>query len=154
MLLLHPQSGKLFAREIHMNVLLDLLDAGNSAAVQSATLLTLVCALIEHPANTRVFETLDGLATVTSLFKRRDTPRGVKLKILEFLYFYLMPETPTAGLAPSAPATPPKGKNLATKNKDLRIDRTTEEKQSMLGEFMSNVEGLVADLRESQPFGM
>jgi hypothetical protein len=171
MLLLHPQSGKLFAREIHMNVLLDLLDAGNSAAVQSATLLTLVCALIEHPANTRVrffqdrallhdltarqvFEALDGLATVTSLFKRRDTPRGVKLKILEFLYFYLMPETPTAGLAPPAPATPPKGKNPATKNRDLRIDRTTEEKQSMLGEFMSNVEGLVADLRESQPFGM
>jgi len=54
MLLLHPPSRKLFAREIHMNVMLDLLDAGNSCSVQSATLLTLVCALIEHPQNTRV----------------------------------------------------------------------------------------------------
>lgn len=54
MLLLHPPSRKLFAREIHMNVMLDLLDAGNSCNVQSATLLTLVCALIEHPQNTRV----------------------------------------------------------------------------------------------------
>ena len=36
----------------------------------------------------------------------------------------------------------------------IRVDRTTEEKQAMLGEFMSNVDGLVADLQESQPFGM
>jgi hypothetical protein len=35
-------------------VLLDLLDAGNSGAVQSSTLLTLVCALLDHPQNTRV----------------------------------------------------------------------------------------------------
>lgn len=149
MLLLHAQSRKLFAREIHMNVLLDLLDAGNSGAVQSATLLTLVCALIDHPANTRVFETLDGLATVTSLFKRRDTPRDVKLKILEFLYFYLMPETQTE--VPPAPTTPSR---KPLKSNESRICRTTEEKQAMLGGFMSNVEGLVADLRESQPFGM
>lgn len=54
MILLHPHSRKLFAREIHMNVMLDLLDAGNSGAVQCATLLTLVCALIDHPANIRV----------------------------------------------------------------------------------------------------
>lgn len=144
MLLLHPPSRKLFAREIHMNVMLDLLDAGNSYNIQSATLLTLVCALIEHPQNTRVFEALDGLATVTALFKRRDTPREVKLKILEFLYFYLMAETPATGPAPEGT---PSGKMI-------RIDRTTEEKQAMLGEFMSNVDGLVADLKESQPFGM
>jgi hypothetical protein len=62
MLLLHAQSRKLFAREIHMNVMLDLLDAGNSSAVQSATLLTLVCALIDHPTNTRVsFSEIYGL---------------------------------------------------------------------------------------------
>lgn len=54
MLLLHPSSRKLFAREIHMNVLLDLLDAGNSGPVQCATLLTLVCGLLDNPANTRV----------------------------------------------------------------------------------------------------
>lgn len=78
------------------------------------------------------------------MFKRRDTPREVKLKILEFLYFYLMAETPATGPAPEG--APP--------GKMVRIDRTTEEKQAMLGEFMSNVDGLVADLKESQPFGM
>ncbi|KAA8902590.1 cell division protein Cdc14 [Sphaerosporella brunnea] len=143
MLLLHPPSRKLFAREIHMNVMLDLLDAGNTADVQSATLLTLVCALIDHPANTRVFEALDGLATITSLFKRRDTPREVKLKILEFLYFYLMDETPKACPAPEG-GVPAK----------IKQNKTTEEKQAMLAEYMANVDNLVADLKESQPFGM
>lgn len=40
-----------------MNVLLDLLDAGNSGPVQCATLLTLVCGLLDNPANTRVSNT-------------------------------------------------------------------------------------------------
>ena len=97
-----------------------------------------------------MFEVLDGLATVSSLFKRRDTPREVKLKILEFLYFYLMPEIPATG---PSPGTPLKDRSQIPK-KEPRIDRTTEEKQSMLGEYMSNVDSLVADLRESQPFGM
>jgi len=64
-----------------------------------------------------------------------------------------MPEIPAAGPGPAVSTNPMKGRNLMSK-KELRIDRTTEEKQKMLGEFMSNVEGLVADLRESQPFGM
>lgn len=159
LLLLHPSSRKLFAREIHMNVLLDLLDTDNSGPVQCATLLTLVCALLDNPANTRTFEVLDGLATVTSLFKRRDTPREVKLKILEFLYFYLMPET-APGSAPSTPSKQKGGERTGGDRQPSKTSRrkeetkTTEEKQRMLGEFMSNVEGLVADLRESQPFGM
>ncbi|KAI5821087.1 cell division protein Cdc14 [Pyronema omphalodes] len=153
MLLLHPCSRKLFAREIHMNVMLDLLDAGNSPAVQAATLLTLVCALIDHPANTRVFEALDGLATITTLFKRRDTPRDVKLKILEFLYFYLMPEMPTTSATSPISTTPLKGRSFLNK-REYRTDRSTEEKQRMLGEYINNVERLVADLRQSQPFGM
>ncbi|PWW78255.1 hypothetical protein C7212DRAFT_358260 [Tuber magnatum] len=149
MLLLHPQSRKLFAREIHMNVLLDLLDAESNDAVQCATLLTLVCGLLDNPTNTRTFESLDGLATVTSLFKRRDTPREVKLKTLEFLYFYLMPEV----ASPSTPTPRAQGERSSSR-KETRVEKTTEEKQKMLGEFMSNVEGLVADLKESQPFGI
>lgn len=73
----------------------------------------------------------------------------MKLKILEFLYFYLMPEAagpPASDLSPGDKSSPPR--------KELRMERTTEEKQKMLGEYMSNVEGLVADLRESQPFGV
>jgi hypothetical protein len=88
-----------------MNLLLDLLDPINCPAIQSATLLTLVTALLDQPANTRTFEELDGLLTVTSLFKQRATSREVKLKLVEFLYFYLMPETPTYPIGASAPNT-------------------------------------------------
>lgn len=72
-----------------------------------------------------------------------------------------MPETAptpaTTALKASGERGP--GERLPSKGprkskEEVRIERTTEEKQKMLGEFMSNVEGLVADLRESRPFGM
>ncbi|KUI58497.1 Cell division control protein 14 [Cytospora mali] len=94
-LLLHPPSRLLFSREQSMNLLLDLLEPVNCPAIQSATLLVLVVALLETPLNTRTFENLDGLLTVSSIFKSRSTARDVKFKTMEFLYFYLMPETPS-----------------------------------------------------------
>lgn len=169
-LLLHPPSRTLFAREIYMNLLLDLLDPINSSAVQSATLLTLVTALLDNPANTRAFEDLDGLLTVTSLFKLRTTSRDVKLKLVEFLYFYLMPETPISPTA-SAPNTAvhglqcnpaklsavqsPRSVNVhGTGGVDRDPDtRTTDEKQALLGRYLNNVDGLVEDLKETAPFG-
>ncbi|KAL4750954.1 hypothetical protein BDW72DRAFT_174699 [Aspergillus terricola var. indicus] len=165
-LLLHPPSRILFAREIYMNLLLDLLDPINCPAIQSATLLTLVTALLDHPANTRTFEELDGLLTVTSLFKQRSTAREVKLKLVEFLYFYLMPETAMASI--SAPNTalqrsPSKLGGPVSRSVNVsgphsngrgnRDTRTTEEKQSLLGRYLNNVEDLVEDLKETAPFG-
>ncbi|KAL4895892.1 cell division protein Cdc14 [Aspergillus ambiguus] len=165
-LLLHPPSRTLFAREIYMNILLDLLDPINCPAIQSATLLTLVTALLDHPANTRTFEELDGLLTVTSLFKQRATSREVKLKLVEFLYFYLMPETPMT--ATSAPNTglqrsPSKLGGPVSKSVNVpgahhgsragRDTRTTDEKQALLGRYLNNVEDLVEDLKETAPFG-
>jgi hypothetical protein len=165
-LLLHRGSRTLFAREIYMNLLLDLLDPINCPAVQSATLLTLVTALLDCPANTRTFEDLDGLLTVTSLFKQRATSREVKLKLVEFLYFYLMPETPTP-----APMSPPPGLQRSPSklssgafsrsghavanaaSKMSRDTRTTDEKQALLGRYLNNVEDLVEDLKETAPFG-
>ncbi|CAG8289218.1 unnamed protein product [Penicillium salamii] len=164
-LLLHQGSRSLFAREIYMNLLLDLLDPINCPAVQSATLLTLVTALLDCPANTRTFEDLDGLLTVTSLFKQRATSREVKLKLVEFLYFYLMPETPT-----QAPVSPPGLQRSPSKlsnapfsrsahnaanaaSKMSRDTRTTDEKQALLGRYLNNVEDLVEDLKETAPFG-
>ena len=174
-LLLHPPSRSLFAREIYMNLLLDLLEPTNCPAVQSSTLLTLVTALIDCPANTRTFEELDGLLTITSLFKLRATSREVKLKLVEFLYFYLMPETPSVpsvgdprASAPNAAlhrspskrvsafsrsATEierPVGSRDGTKGGDTK---STEEKQALLGRYLSNVEDLVEDLKETAPFG-
>lgn len=171
-LLLHPPSRTLFAREIYMNLLLDLLDPINCPAIQSATLLTLVTALLDHPANTRTFEELDGLLTVTSLFKQRATSREVKLKLVEFLYFYLMPETPMIPTSHSAPNTAVMGHQRSPSKlgaaqvsrsvnvpgaygggKAHRDTRTTDEKQALLGRHLNNVEDLVEDLKETAPFG-
>lgn len=161
-LLLHRGSRTLFAREIYMNLLLDLLDPINCPAVQSATLLTLVTALLDCPANTRTFEDLDGLLTVTSLFKQRATSREVKLKLVEFLYFYLMPETPTPAPMSSPPGLQRSPSKLAfsrsgnaanAASKIARDTRTTDEKQALLGRYLNNVEDLVEDLKETAPFG-
>ena len=166
-LLLHPPSRTLFAREIYMNLLLDLLDPINCPAIQSATLLTLVTALLDCPSNTRTFELLDGLLTVTSLFKQRATSREVKLKLVAFLYFYLMPETPILGpgagansppglqRSPSKLSSRPMSQSSQTSNagKALRDTRTTDEKQGLLGRYLNNVEDLVEDLKETAPFG-
>ncbi|RCI09151.1 hypothetical protein L249_1560 [Ophiocordyceps polyrhachis-furcata BCC 54312] len=172
LLLLHPPSKSLFAREQNMNLLLDLLEPFNCPAIQSATLLTLVVALLDAPANTRTFEALDGLLTVTSLFKSRSTTREVKLKLVEFLYCYLMPETPSiprADQRDSVPAMMQRSPSklvgaFAAQSKRRKatatgstagpvMTLTTEEKQGLLSRHLSSVEDLVKDLRNSAPFG-
>ncbi len=154
-------------REQH---LLDLLEPINCPAIQSATLLTLVCALIDTPQNTRTFENLDGLLTITSLFKSRETSREVKLKLVEFLYFYLMPETPSIPSANSTVSIPAAlqrspsrlvgafsrtdtGAGRRRADSESEATRSQEEKQSLLTRYLNNVDDLVADLRESAPFG-
>ncbi|OAL36590.1 hypothetical protein AYO20_04206 [Fonsecaea nubica] len=175
-LLLHPPSRALFSQEIYMNLFLDLLDPSNCPAIQSSTIMALVTSLLDNPQNTRTFESIDGLLVITSLFKSRGTSREVKLKLVEFLYFYLMPETTSSKLAGSTSATNTailggRGKEVIaafdrrrgeTVNgadgggvggkganvKDSGNTRTTEEKQSLLGKHLSNVQDLVEDLRE------
>jgi hypothetical protein len=138
--------------------------------------LTLVVTLIDAPQNARTFESQDGLLTVTSLFKSRSTSRDVKLKLVEFLYFYLMPETPSIPRAESrsdsaTPAmlqrSPSKLAKVFSRDADRKkragsydddgygggLTRTTEEKQEFLGRHLPNVEDLVKDLRTSTPFG-
>ncbi|KAI7270225.1 hypothetical protein KC345_g7475 [Hortaea werneckii] len=107
-LLLHPPSRTLFARQDAMNLLLDLLDPSNPSSIQAQTLLVLVTAMLDCPRNTRAFESLDGLGTVTSLFKSRSTRQDVKMRTLEFLYFYLMPEaSPLSSPPASSPSSAP-----------------------------------------------
>ncbi|KAL9017197.1 MAG: hypothetical protein Q9185_005487 [Variospora sp. 1 TL-2023] len=162
-LLIHPPSRALFAREIYMNLLLDLLDPSSCPAVQSSAVLTLVSALLDQPNITRCFENLDGLLTVTSLFKNRATSREVKLKLVEFLYFYLMPETPPhagpekvdgeGGLRRSPSKASKLGSGSRSKSEGEEGTRTTDEKQRLLGRYLNNVEDLVEDLKETAPFG-
>jgi hypothetical protein len=151
-------------------LLLDLLSPPSCPAIQSSTLLLLVSTLLSCPANTRTFESLDGLLVVTSLFKSRSTSRDIKLKLVEFLYFYLMPETsPPKPQREIASATNTavlggRGRELVAAFERRRETvgggeagvsetgdsetRTTEEKQRLLGKHLSNVKDLVEDLRE------
>ncbi|GAO14336.1 hypothetical protein UVI_02034110 [Ustilaginoidea virens] len=196
-LLLHPPSKSLFSREQNMNVsnpskpkeppdvvaqennrpnsnprlcfqlLLDLLEPFNCPAIQSATLLTLVVALIDTPTNTRTFEGLDGLLTVTSLFKSRTTSREVKLKLIEFLYCYLMPESPSIPRADQRDSVPAMLQRSPSKlagafnaekgrkhtNSSGLETLSTQEKQELLSRHLSNVEDLVKDLKNCAPFG-
>ena len=153
-LLIHPPSRALFAREIYMNLLLDLLDPTSCPAIQSSTVLVLVTSLLEMPKNIRCFERVDGLLGVTSLFKNGSTGREVKMRIVEFFYFYLMPETPVAqggaGNLGGAGLQRTPSKRLGSGGEGVREGtKTTEEKQRMLGKYLSNVEDLVEDLRDS-----
>ncbi|KAK7516390.1 cell division protein Cdc14 [Phyllosticta citriasiana] len=175
-LLLHPPSRSIFKQEIYMTLLLDLLDYQECHKVQSRTLLVLVTALLSHPANTRTFEKAGGLQNITSLFKARGTPNALKLKIMEFLYFYLMPEAPAGEVRSSSssgsssnsspttaananakgPRKTTSGEHRRRTSRDAKplpgATRSIEEKQRLLGQYLSNVQDLVQDLRENAPF--
>ncbi|PSR87300.1 cell division protein Cdc14 [Coniella lustricola] len=150
-LLLHPPSRVLFSRVQNMNLLLDLLEPINCPAIQSATLLVLVVALLETPANTRVFEELDGLLTVSSIFKSRSTARDVKFKTMEFLYFYLMPEAAPFSSNMNNAKGDYGGRRSPPGGNDDKTTLSTERKQRMLGEHLANVDDLVRDLQQYIP---
>jgi Cell division control protein 14, SIN component len=91
------------------------------------------------------------------------------MKLVEFLYFYLMPETPQVQFQVSASASNTavlggRGRELVAafeRNRretiggvekaggDSGKTRNTEDKQKMLGKYLGNVDDLVEDLRES-----
>ena len=54
LLLLHPHSKKLFRRELHMTLILDLLEPCLGSDIQALTLQTLICAMVDGTANIRV----------------------------------------------------------------------------------------------------
>ncbi|EMD40396.1 hypothetical protein CERSUDRAFT_91116 [Gelatoporia subvermispora B] len=63
----------------------------------SAILDTLLCVLVDSSPALRVFEETKGVQTVVRILKRAGTPREVRMKCLEFLYFYLLDETSLSG---------------------------------------------------------
>jgi Cell division control protein 14, SIN component len=88
------------------------------------------------------------------------------VKILEFLYFYLIPE-PILPKSPSSTAVSNGSSSSSSSGSDSSasstgtttrkiIRRTTEEKKGMVGKLLGGekgVEGLVRDLKEFRPFG-
>ncbi|KAF8338843.1 cell division control protein 14, SIN component-domain-containing protein [Cantharellus anzutake] len=58
----------------------------------SSILDTLLCILVDSPPALRCFEECNGLESVVKTLKRAGTDRELRVKCLEFLYFYLLPE--------------------------------------------------------------
>lgn len=85
------------------------------------------------------------------------------MKLVEFLYFYLMPETPVVAMnrdstgaaaicvAERLQRSP--SKRFGGAGGDDGGTKTMEEKTVLLGKYLNNVEDLVQDLRETAPFG-
>ncbi|GAA5865359.1 hypothetical protein JCM1840_001542 [Sporobolomyces johnsonii] len=77
----------------------------NTAAVGAvhlalAALDTLLCALVDRPKNMRAFEEIGGLTSIVKVLKDRNVAQVVRIKVIELLYYYLLPETskPASGL--------------------------------------------------------
>ncbi|KAJ7265362.1 cell division control protein 14, SIN component-domain-containing protein [Mycena haematopus] len=89
---------------------------GAPLPLASVILDTLLCILVDSSPALRVFESCHGVHAVVKILKRAGTPREVRMKCLEFLYFYLLDETtsslpvetttPIPTPAPTAPSTP------------------------------------------------
>ena len=172
-LLVHSDSRELWAREANVNLFLDLLDPSACAAIQIATLHALIAALLDHPANARVFEQLDGLQVVTSLFKAQQTSLEVKREIIEFCYFYLGAETVedreygTAGVLGGKKQEVLDAFRRASKEQQGGAEgvggpvggdtvkpttRTRSEKEALLGRYLDNVKDLVEDMKEAPSY--
>ncbi|KAF8165725.1 cell division control protein 14, SIN component-domain-containing protein [Crassisporium funariophilum] len=105
----HDPSKIDLGRKCALEILLDLLLASrhltipaekappkqNAPPLTSVVLDTLLCILVDSSAALRSFEEANGTQAVVKILKRAGTPREVRMKCLEFLYFYLLDETPT-----------------------------------------------------------
>ncbi|KAH9482295.1 hypothetical protein JR316_0004393 [Psilocybe cubensis] len=73
----------------------------------SIVLDTLLCILVDSSKALRAFEEANGVQSIVKILKRAGTPREVRMKCLEFLYFYLLDETPSLESLTSTQPTPP-----------------------------------------------
>ncbi|TDL29629.1 CDC14-domain-containing protein [Rickenella mellea] len=114
--LIHPPSKTFLASAFSIQIILDLLlisrqlstkpfsnitntthgqgdfTAQREPPLATAVLDTLLCILVDSPPATRVLEQLNGVEVVVKVLKKAGIPRDIRMKCLEFLYFYLMDE--------------------------------------------------------------
>ncbi|KAK0230337.1 cell division control protein 14, SIN component-domain-containing protein [Armillaria fumosa] len=134
-IMLHPASKTYLGRKYPVEILIDLLLTSrhapcpsdpkpscsipktreSQAPLSSIVMDALLCVLVDSSAALRSFEECNGVQAIVKILKRAATPREVRMKCLEFLYFYLLDESPPAGtdehptlvpLVTTAPATP------------------------------------------------
>ncbi|BGP22336.1 hypothetical protein JCM10295v2_001215 [Rhodotorula toruloides] len=68
-----------------------------------AALDTLLCALVDRPKNMRRFEEIGGLSAIVKVLKDKNVPQPVRIKVVELLYYYLLPEA-NSPLSPGPPS--------------------------------------------------
>ncbi|KAG9099017.1 hypothetical protein FRC06_005734, partial [Ceratobasidium sp. 370] len=159
MALIHPRSKAYMGRKLSIQTFLDLLTALRHASANpddpDATVLpgvnttdatlaaslsplacsvidTLLCLLVDSPAALRVFEECNGLEVIVRTLKKV-TGQQVRMKCLEFLYFYLQDEevlaitgAPTANipLSSSKSSTPASASKTASTPAKPRVPQT------------------------------
>lgn len=131
-----------------MATFIELLSRRQPPELRVLTIDTLVAALLECPANMRTFESLDGLHTISLLFKNRQTPEKVRLRVTEFLYFYLLPEVEDSqhrqresGYSSAQVVVVGDERVMGPKTRSIR------QKEGMLGKHLKGIGGIVRDIR-------
>ncbi|PBK66971.1 hypothetical protein ARMSODRAFT_1020939 [Armillaria solidipes] len=153
--MLHPPSKTYLGRKYPVEILIDLLltsrhapcpsDPNTSgsllktresqAPLSSIVMDALLCILVDSSAALRSFEECNGVQAIVKILKRAGTPREVRMKCLEFLYFYLLDESPSAEtdalkhptlvpLITTAPATPVASMSLRPKKPYINVTPT------------------------------
>ncbi|KAJ3788175.1 cell division control protein 14, SIN component-domain-containing protein [Lentinula aff. detonsa] len=80
--------------------------SGTPSNLTSTILDTMLCILVDSTPALRAFEQCNGVQAIVKILKRAGSPREVRMKCLEFLYFYLLDETkPSTATASSAEST-------------------------------------------------
>ncbi|BGP13302.1 hypothetical protein JCM10213_001510 [Rhodosporidiobolus nylandii] len=86
-----------------------------------AALDTLLCALVDRPKNMRVFEELGGLDTLVKILKDKSLAQVVRIKVIELLYFYLLPEQAVSTISGSSTSSYSTATSSAISTLDSRI---------------------------------
>ncbi|POY70841.1 hypothetical protein BMF94_6254 [Rhodotorula taiwanensis] len=60
--------------------------------VSLAALDALLCGLVDRPKNMRAFEAVGGLGAIVRVLKDKGVAQSVRIKVIELLFYYLMPE--------------------------------------------------------------
>ncbi|KZS97829.1 hypothetical protein SISNIDRAFT_546875 [Sistotremastrum niveocremeum HHB9708] len=110
--LLHEATKKYLGRPGPLQLLLDLLtrtkhwpNHGSSqppptelSGLALGIIDTLLCIMVDSPDAIRAFEAVNGIEVVVKILKRSGSAKDVRMKCLEFLYFYLLDETSSRGV--------------------------------------------------------
>ncbi|KAF8530916.1 cell division protein Cdc14 [Gautieria morchelliformis] len=133
--LLHPSSKSFLSKKWCIQIFADLLTisrlispaplsgstntvsnpstANSEPTLASSTIDTLLCILVDAPAALRAFEEVGGVEVVVKILKKTGVAKNIRIKCIEFLYFYLLDETGEVTLTP-------KPKSLSTPQKKSR----------------------------------